>query len=702
MEGRRSVLGATVGVVVFAALVRPEVCAAQQRVVGRVLSSADASPIVSARISIPQGTMIARTNDRGEFVVTVRSGDSLVIGALGFRQQRVASADTLTVRLTPLATTLATVITTVGQREMRSADNPASSVVLTKADIAAANAVSANQLLRQLPGLQELSAPPAQSSIAIRGLDASRVLVLVDGEPAAGGLIENRDIGRLSTLAADRIEVTKGPSSVEFGSDALGGVINLVTAAPSAVPMADILVRSGELGRRESSVALSNTVGPVGVRINGGWRQSDRVTGVNAGGTTLDRVYDMRGDVRYRISDSWRVRSDVQLSQQRQRWPVGGGFNGFIDNHTEQALVEAVGSVRGGSVRARLFGQRYAYQFRQAQAAIPIAGTADSLEQTETLGRGLLSYSRVIGNGTLDVGAQYSNRRIEAPNKIDGNRATDEVTELFARHAVTLGDVLVSAGARSTTSTLWGSTVSPSLGAIWHTSPTVQLRANLARGFRAPSFKEMRYTFLNANAGYTLIGNPNLTPESSWSSVVAASWAPVANLLLSAEAYRNEVRDLVAIRATGFTTAGLQIFENTNVARARTEGVEFAMRASHGASSLSAGYDYLRARDRETGRTLDGRARHTARVALQHDWLQRRGLVSDLAVRYTGSAPVGTTMQQAFLSIDGQLRSGFARGLEAMVGVTNLLNQRPAGWTPAFQRQLVVGVNARWMRTPTS
>lgn len=670
---------------------------AQARATVQIVSAADNAPIASARVIRLADARAVRTDDRGGVTVALTGADSIRVLALGYRELRtLLRSGTTTLRLTPLPTTLATIVTTAGQREMRASDNPASITVLSQKDIAAAGAVSANQLLRQLPGLQELAAPPAQTSIAIRGLDASRVLVLIDGEPAAGGLIENRDIGRLSTLAADRIEVTKGPSSVEFGSDALGGVINLVTAAPSRTPVASLMMRSGELGRREAASELSNTYGPLGVRVNAGWRETDRVTGVNASGSTLDRVYDFRGDARYRVNERWMVRSDLQLSQQRQRWPVGGGFNGFIDNATQQALLEAVGSVGGGTMRVRAFGQQYAYQFRQAQGALPIAGSADSLEQTETLGRGLLAWSRPMAGGTLDVGAQFSDRRIVAPSKIDGNRASDQVTEVFARQAFVVGAMRLSAGARSTSSTLWGSTVAPSVGAVWHAAPTVQIRANVARGFRAPSFKEMRYTFLNAGAGYTLIGNPNLTPESSWSTSLGASWVPTRSVTLTAEAYRNAVRNLVAIRANGFTPAGLLIYENANVARAQTEGIELGARVVRGNAEWSLGYDHLRARDLETGRTLDGRARHTARLAVSQAWAASHTVLTDLSVRYTGASPVGTLTQAAFLSVDGQVRMPVGRGLEASIGVTNLLDQRPAAWTPAFQRQFIAGLSARW------
>ncbi len=669
-----------------------------QAVQGLITSrGANGGVVTSAEVRAIASGLKTRSDARGTFRILAGVGDSLHVRALGFRERRLAVASfDIIVQLEPLPAMLDRVVTTVGQREIRVGESPASVLVLSREDIAAAAAFSANQLLRRLPGLQEIASPPAQTSIAIRGLDQSRVLLLIDGEPVAGAMTENRDIGRLSTIAAERIEVVKGPSSVEYGSEALGGVINLVTAAPSTRFVAEATARAGELGRRESMLEVSDTYGRVGVRLNGGWRQTDRVTAINASGSTLDRVYDFRGDSRIRVSDRLQLRTDLTLSQQRQRWPVGAGFNGFIDNNSQQGFVEAQLKMAGGMLRSRLFGQRYAYQFREALGLLPITGSADSLEQRERMTRALMSYSRGAGRHTFDAGMQLSARRISSPTKIDGDSASDRVAEFFLRDAVTLGDVLLTVGARTSNSTLWGGAISPSVGAVWQAAPTMRLRANVARGFRAPSFKEIRYTFINGAAGYQITGNPDLRPESSWSTSVGGTWAPRPALTLDLEGYRNSLTNLIATRDIGTNAAGLILFRNVNVERARTEGIESNVRYSRGATELSLGYDHLRARDLLTGRTLEGRATHTARAAMSRQFATLGGIATDLSARYISAAQRALFTQEPFLSLDGQIRVGLRRSMELSVAVTNLFDQRPGGWTAAFQRQVLVGLRAGW------
>jgi len=703
----------------------PTVVTVQGTVVGR----RDSVRVLSAVLRVSGLETRTRSDDAGAFRIAARVGDTLVVRALGFREARVvidevfilqsgAGGNALLVRLDALPTVLPVFTTTVGQRLIRASESPRSVTVLDRKEIDATAAISANQLLRQVPGLQELPSPPSKTSISVRGFDDARVLVLVDGEPVPGALVESRDIGRLSTVATERIEVTKGPSSVEFGSDALGGVINIVQAAPTARLTMDAMARAGALGRQESTLGVSQRVGPFGYRVTGGWRQSDRVTGYNAAGSTFNRIYDVRSDFRYTVSSRLSLRLDVQGSQERQRFPVDAQFNGFIDNRGGQGFLEAQASVLGGSVRARAFQQAFTYEYRQSRGLLPIRGSADSLEQRERQGRYLLAYTRLQGAHTLDLGVQRSNRTLIAPKKVDGDSAHDAVTEVFARDSWSMGPLHFTAGARHSASSLWGSTTNPSIGTSWQLSPAWRVRSNVARGFRAPGFKEIRYTFFNPAGGYTLVGNAELRPESSVSGTFGATWAPSASFSIDAEGYRNDVDDLIDWRFQGNNPSGYQIYKNVNVARARTQGIETNVRMVRGGTELSLGYDFLRARDLGSGLPLSRRASHTARMRMAREWAVRHGLTSDVSMRYTGSAPlvgipsgapitgpfstesgiIGT--QGAFLAVDGQLRLALLSGAELSFGVNNLLNQQPALWTPAFARQLFAGVRLRWVDTP--
>ena len=288
MTGRRgaAAVAALIGVVAGAArpLVAQPVRLPSGAVPVRVTvrHAGDSGAVAAAEVRGGTPPQRTRTDGAGRAGLRLHAGDTVTVTAMGYRPwRRVVAApdpDSLTAWMEPLPAMLPTVTTTAGQRELRGGESTRSTLVLDRAAIEAAAAIGANQLLRQQPGIQELPAVPARSTLSIRGMDDARVLVLVDGEPMAGALIESRDIGRLSTLAAGRLEVTKGPSGVEFGSDAIGGVVNLVPSPPSVAPEVTWLARQGGLGRRESNLMLSGSHGRLGARQIGRASCRERVS----------------------------------------------------------------------------------------------------------------------------------------------------------------------------------------------------------------------------------------------------------------------------------------------------------------------------------------------------------------------------------------------------------------------------------------
>src|SRR5690606_27496518 len=100
--------------------------------------------------------------------------------------------------------------------------------------------------------------------------------------PVSGSGLEIRDVSRTSTLGVDRIEVVRGPTSVEHGSDALGGVINVVTRAPEGPLRLSVDGLYGEGGRHEGGLSLQSG-GPVAFRVTAGGRENDRVAGQDSG-----------------------------------------------------------------------------------------------------------------------------------------------------------------------------------------------------------------------------------------------------------------------------------------------------------------------------------------------------------------------------------------------------------------------------------
>ena len=668
-------------------------------VTGAVLDAFTGMPVPGAELRLVRAGAIVRSLGDGAFRFAGAHGaDTLRVRAIGYLPIRLAwspaAGRSMRVLLTNAPTTLPDLVAIGGVRIQSSAEIVMPVLRVDRREIEATGATSVVDVLRELPGLQATTAPPTAAGIMIRGSGDGRVLVLRDGQPAPGQMLEDRDLSRLSTVGVEQIEVVKGPLSVIHGSQALGGVINIVSRAPEGPFRVEGAAHGGSLGRRDASLTLQ-AGGQVAWRGSLGWRQQDRLPGQVERDGTLQRMLDAQASLRTTVGQV-AVRVDASAFRERQRWAVGGGFFGFNDNSGVTAWSEAAVDRLGGSWRLRVTGQEFRHRFRQALGDVPFEGTGAPVQQERML-RVQLSHSRQLaGKHQLDAGIEASRRRVVAADRLIGERLGDAMVEGFVQDAVHLGPALLTAAARVTHNSRWGNAVTPSVGLALEPTGALRLRVGTARGFRGPTFKELGWNFLNAGAGYTVEGNTALVPESSWQLFAGATWAVRPDLVLEADIYRNALRDMIDLALVGSTEAGLLRYTPRNLARARTQGVELAARYTGTAVRLAASYERLDATDLTTGRPLSQRAPHAARLRASGDlWANAR---LDVTGRWTAAAPVldagGTRLpdQDALLAWDVAMQLLRRDGIRLEAGVDNVFDARPSGWQVALRRTARLGM----------
>ena len=571
------------------------------------------------------------------------------------------------------------------------------------AEIAAAGAASADRLLEELPGVQVTGNAPTGSSLLIRGIGGARVLVLLDGQPVTGTLIENRDLSRMSLAGSDRVEIVKGPLSSLYGSDALGGVVNVITRLPTSGFRLDARALSGGAGRQEAE-ATAGGGGRLRYSVTGGWRQENQVPGLVSGGQdAFARVWDGRSRGRFALTEDWELRAGFTILRERQRWPVGGGFSGFNDNRGVSGWLETRRRAGPGEWSATVFAQDYEHLYRSARGDAPIAGDRSNA-QWERLAKATAGYSGTLGDHDFDVGIEGAARSIQSPDKLVEERASDDQLAFFVQDAWRMGATVVSGGARLTRNSRWGSNMAPSLGLTRAFGESLRLRTAVAQGFRAPSFKELGWRYVNLAAGVTVQGHPDLRPERSWSVSASAEWRPAERLLVDAEIYSNRIRNLIELGFIGNAPNGLLVYSPRNLADAVTQGFELTLHALFGDGDFSVGYAHLDAHTGSGGR-LDRRARHSGRVRATWTVEEVSGLRLDATAHFTGSAPIlltqpdGTTVplgtQERFTAVDLQAALPVADNLELLAGVDNLFDARPEGWQGIIERRLRMSVRLR-------
>ena len=740
-------VGAGIGVAAWAVVAVAPVHGLEQRrgmaaeVRGQVTDAETGAPVV--------GGLVAWTADGGARSVEVLAGEggwfesetpwgpggAVEVSALGYRTRTLSWDDAaladwrIALVRDPLA--LEEVVVTADGRPRRRSEVALHVASVGPAEIRAAGAASADRLLARMPGVQVGGGVPTGSRISIRGIGGPRVLVLLDGQPAGGALIENRDLSRASMTGVDRIEVVKGPLSSLYGSDAVGGVVNIVTRAPAPGFRVEARASSGGAGRRGAEGSASgggrlSSGSSLVYRVSGSWRQEDRVPGVADRETAFARVWDLRSSLRF-ATRGWVLRSDASFLRERQRWPVGGGFSGFNDNAGVSGWVEARRQAGRGEWVGRLFAHDYDHLYRSARGSAPIEGSG-APEQQERLAKATAAYSATWGRHRFDVGVEGALRGIRSPEKLLEDRAEDRQVELYVQDAWRLGGLasggsdgsrgsgglgdsavpgnhapgaatVLTAGARITRNSRWGSTVSPSLGAVFAIGDRVRVRGAVARGFRAPSFKELAWNFVNLGGGYVLQGFADLEPERSWNASGGVEWRPRTGVRAGVELFANRVRNLIESGFVGYAPSGLAIYSPRNVADAVTRGFELDLRAVHRrGGEIVAAYAYLDARALRPDLPLDRQAKHSARA--RASWIAGR-LRLDATGHVTGQAPIvgigpdgapartGTQGRFAALDLGAALEIDDGR-FALIAGVDNVFNAQPDGWQGFVERRFRV------------
>ena len=625
--------------------------------------------------------------------------DAATSGAQSTGSRAVSPKDSASRRV------LDTIVVTASRREERLADAVVATEVIGAAEIARSGAADIGALLERQVGVQADGGVPSGVGVALQGIGAQRVLILLDGQAVVGRLGGNLDLTRLPLSLVERVEVVKGPQSTLYGSDAIGGVINLITRG------------SGEAG---THLGLGSTVGSLARRELNGYAAAGRGDWrgrLDAGGSLVALAPGVASDAGTRArrvhlaprltwsgarsaasagtaGSAWSATATALLIDESQRYRTGQLYN-FSDNSQVNGRLALRRRGGGGQVEPTIGYSRYEHLSRRSTAALPASdsGAVDvqQLVQVET------PVTHAFAWGVVDAGLALRRESIRA-DRVPGGARVLHSGEPYAQATWGMGPLTWTTGARLTVHERWGSFFAPRVAVLWRPADAIALRVGAGTGYRAPDFKELYLSFANTAAGYAVEGNPDLTPERSASASVNLS---ITGGRASARiaAHRTRYRDFIetgAADASGTYTYG-------NIAQGSTAGVEWEGSVLAGAWRLAAGHAWLRTRDAATGSPLLGRAEHTASLTVS-----RRVLGVDLGLRshWSGRAPIARDETTGALGYRGELlridASGsleLPRGVTARAGVTNLLDRAADATWPGFTgRQAYVGMSASYSR----
>jgi outer membrane receptor protein involved in Fe transport len=602
-------------------------------IAGTVRDATTGQPLGGATVMLASTPLTTTTNAQGRFAIGgLTVGNYTVhVAVIGFSSDSMPAISLrdgeqreITLLLHPVALRLQEVVVTASRAAERSEDAIASVAALPSEHIIQRNVTAIDEALVYVPGVSVNSG----NQLDIRGVAGmargigSRVLVMLDGHPILSGDGAEIDFGTIPMLDLDRSEIVKGAYSALYGSNALGGVVNLLTTTIDSLPSTVLRAHANAYNYQQQYEWSDGRQGAIGIGL-----QHSRMIG--SIGTRAAFGYEgTNGFSENGESTRWLGR--VKLSSPNDTEAPWDAFAIFVRQRAGEAFVwrsadepylvppDAAGdytmehtlltgaSVTPWATTSALFRVSPHFNLNSVNNHF-----SDNDDWHDAFKPGLLAQlSWYSGDRqALTVGLDGSHTWVRSnflgqPKILDvAAFLQDEVKFTSAlkgsfglrvdHHKADVGDAE------------WA--ISPKAGLALRVAPRATIRASIGSGYRAPSAIEQ---FVSSRQfGFEVIPNPELRGEKAWSGEIGTTVTLFDRVRIDAAAFGSSYRDLIG---PGPAPGQPFVFQFQNVSRARLAGIDLGINAYLAPDRLEVqtGYMFLTTEDLDTGKSLPYRSRH--------------------------------------------------------------------------------------------
>ncbi len=481
------------------------------------------------------------------------------------------------------------IVVTATRTPMPAARSLVPVTVITREQIERSLAIDVIDLLRFEAGLDvaRTGGPGQAAAVFIRGSESNHALVLVDGVRINPGTVGGAPLQNLSPSLIERIEIVKGVRSSLYGTDAIGGVINIITRGSR--PRGETAARAGSYDTRQAHLSLSRPAGLLRLGLDVDWSRTGGFPTLREDDT--DRGYD---NLSANASAAGAV-GPVAVSL--RHWQASGTteYSDFFRVPVDQDYVNAVSTLELvtptgslGETRATLSYLRDEIEQRQSADFVESARRTLDIQQTLSLGE----------RQTLVGGIYLVEEDARAESFGLGFAEDTSVRAVFLQNLIDLGAHDVELAARYTDHSDFGGEITWQAGYGQTISPRWRITAGVGTAFRAP----------DATDRYGFGGDPGLAPETAAETQAMIRFAPNPRGAISLELYAKDIDDLIEF--------DIEAFRLRNIDSAEIRGAQLTWDQRWEEWDLRLSVVRQRARDTDTGARLLRRAERSASLTV--------------------------------------------------------------------------------------
>ena len=463
-------------------------------------------------------------------------------------------------------------VTTPLRRESALERSTSSVTVIGEKDIEQSAAPDLQSLLKTYAGVTMVAngGQGASSGVSLRGFSSSQTLVLVNGVRMGSATSGTPNLSSIPLASIERIEIAKGGHSAQYGADAMGGIINIITKQGGACENGKSYCgswttgvthpwggfASGNIsGKAENGIEYgfgANILGTQGYDFTTAPIENDR-DGFLQGSVNLSLAKDVKWGRIYVDGLYTRGRNhydgyNTTAPDSADTHNFSGRFGTRIDHSDDWfSTIELTSSLdKAKQFRASVDGDTFKTQRYGIFASTQKVFNTDKTQQIIVAGG---EFYREKINGSSVSGDAY-------------DEAHRNLSALFAQYSIDYAGLLIDAGLRYDHNQQFGDKVTYNIGASYEVVQNLILRSSYATGFRAPTFNDLYYPYS---------GNPDLKAEKSGSFEIGLNWQASQQTSFDLALYQNDVKDQIAWAPV---FPGSWDWKPFNIQKARIRGLE--------------------------------------------------------------------------------------------------------------------------------
>lgn len=542
---------------------------------------------------------------------------TLLVSRIGYQAKKISLEvesfrnEQLTIHLKPEVYGSETVVITATRtlRDMEEVSIPVT--VVSGEEIRRSGSMRLSDVLSEQTGMQIVN--DHGTGIQVQGFAPDYTKIMIDGNPVIGRTAGTLDLTRISVQNVKQVEIVKGPSSALWGSDALAGVINIITEKETDRVAGGLSSRYGENSTLDLNANLSYNTARWNnmLSVNRNSSEGYQLNPGSVSQTVPDyENYTINYNTELTLGEAIELSTDFRyfIEKQQNRESIAQEGSQILldgDNTREDFFVRP--AMTYSPVNRLTVEAAWMSSFYKTDAVLRYNQNGNLFERTE--------FNQYYNKPELQAGYRWDNIHHTIAGggvileKLDAERypgQPDFTTQfLFAQHSWAPAESLeFTGGIRYDAHSEYQSQVSPKFSARYKATDKWQFRASVGRGFKAPEFRQLFLDFTNTTAGYSVFGSSTVAEgirrqmeegtirdilipvesldeiraESSWAVNAGFDYDPIHNIRLRVNLFRNNVDDLIETAPVARRTNGQSVYTYFNVDEVISQGVEAEFR----------------------------------------------------------------------------------------------------------------------------